>query len=316
MNKVLASSLLAMWVWSGTASGVIVAGTSGTGNNNDTEAGLVSYLSGQSLPVFPYWDHLIPASNASGIYLGENATTGNGWVLTADHIGPDAVSVEIQGQTYSVTGTIQIGASDLLLHEISGAPMPALPPIPLASSAALVGETALMFGRGFTNANSAPYPWVAPGTNPANGMRWGSNTVEGVAVVDIGSATAPNLQTYIYTDFDGPGDPGVTAFDAQGAVGDSGGGIFVLRGGVWELSGIAHFVDDAPDFNEVIATGDGVVNPSEHGDFTAYADVFAGRAQIDSETGVLIPEPSVVLLGLAGLAGLVRRSRPRSPGPR
>jgi len=92
-------------------------------------------------------------------------------------------------------------------------------------------------------------------------------------------------------------------------VGDSGGGIFILRSGVWELAGIAHFVDDGPDFQELVETGDGVVDPSEHGDFTAYSDVASKRTTINGFTGFLIPEPSSLLLATPALLLLLRRRR-------
>ena len=60
------------------------------------------------------------------------------------------------------------------------------------------------------------------------------------------------------------------------------------------LSGAAHFVDDGPDFLELVATGDDVVNPSQPGDFTAYSDISSHLAEINSITGTLIPEPSTL----------------------
>lgn len=295
------------------AHAVIVAGNSGTGNNNDTQSGLDSYLSGASLAAFPYWGNLVRVSNSSGVYLGFNPSTQRGWVLSADHISPDPTSINVAGNAYSVVGGgTQVGSSDLMLYEIGGIsdpPLPGLPNIPLAGTAATVGETSLMFGRGFTNDTSAPYSWEFPGTDDSNGMRWGSNTVEMTVPVNLGTALSPNIQPYVVVDFDGPGDPGATPFDAQGSNGDSGGGLFILRDGVWELAGIAHFVDDGPDFLELVETGDDVVDPSEHGDFTAYSDVASKRTAINGFTGFLIPEPSSLLLATPALLLLLRRRR-------
>lgn len=288
------------------ASAVIVAGTLGTGNNNSTQVGLDAYLASSSYAEFPYWDNLVRVADASGVYLGYNASTMRGWVLSANHVTTPTV-IRVAGNAYSVTGTgRRIGSSDLKLYEIGGgASDPALPllaTVPLASVAATEGEFLLMTGRGFTTSTTSPYVWVAPGTNDANGSRWATNTVRGTALVNIGTVPAPNVQPYVYVDFDAAGDLGATAYDGQGSLGDSGGGMFIYREGVWQLSGIAHFVDDGPDFLETLATGDNAVNPSQHGDFTAYSDVSFHSANIHGEIGALIPEPSVIsLLGLAVL---------------
>jgi len=288
------------------AGAVIVAGTSGTGNNNDTQAGLASYLSSASLTTFPYWDNLVRVSNSSGVYLGYNASTLRGWVLSADHINPEPTTITVAGKTYTVSGTsAAIGSSDLTLYEIGGGALdpalPFLPTVPLASATASFNQIALMFGRGFTNDTTGPYSWVIPGTDDANAMRWASNSIQGNVIV--------GSQPYVVVDFDGPTDPGVTPFDGQAANGDSGGGLFTLRAGVWELSGIAHFVDDGPNFLEVSPTGDGIVDPSQPGDFSAYSSVFAKSVAITGITGTLVPEPSALLLSLAAIPLLFRRRR-------
>lgn len=292
---------------------VIVAGTYGTGNNNNTQAGLDGYLATSPHDPFPYWQNLVRVTNSSGVYLGYNPTTDRGWVMSANHV-TKPTSITVAGNAYTVTGTgTRVGLTDLRLYEIGGGisdpDLPSLPSIPLSSALAVTGEFSLMFGRGFTNNASSPYTWVVPGTSDANVMRWATNTVEGVAMVNIGTVAAPNNQVYTVVDFDGSGDPGVTAYDGQGANGDSGGGLFILRDSQWVLAGIAHFVDDGPDFLEVSPTGDNVTNPSQHGDFTAYSDVFWNAAAIQSITGTLIPELSSMWLVLPGMFLLMRRHR-------
>lgn len=293
------------------ASAVIVAGTSGTGNNNSTQAGLDAYLGTTACAPFGYWGNLVRSHTASGVYLGYNASTMRGWVLSATHVTAPT-TITVAGNVYTVTGSgTQVGSSDLKLYEIGGGmsdpALPALPTVPLAGIAATAGEFTLMTGRGFTTSTTSPYTWGYPGTNDANGMRWATNTVEGTALVNIGPGT--NIQPYVFVDFDGAGDPGVTAYDGQGATGDSGGGLFIYRGGQWILSGIAHFVDDGPDFLELVETGDNAVNPSQPGDFTAYSDIFSHVGTINGITGTLVPEPTVI--SLAGLAAcmLCRRRR-------
>ncbi|MCU0750773.1 MAG: hypothetical protein MUF13_14635, partial [Akkermansiaceae bacterium] len=66
-----------------TVQAVIVAGISGTGNNNGSKAGLDSYLSTTAYAAFPYWNNMVRVSDASGVYLGYNPSTMRGWVMSA-----------------------------------------------------------------------------------------------------------------------------------------------------------------------------------------------------------------------------------------
>ncbi|MGA0846119.1 MAG: hypothetical protein ACO3RV_06215, partial [Luteolibacter sp.] len=135
---------------------VIVGGTLGTGNNNNTQAGLDGYLSTASITAFPYWNNLVRVGDASGVYLGYNSSTMTGWVLSANHVTTPS-TISIAGTGYTVLGgSTQVGASDLKLYEIGGgAPLPNLPVVPLASRNTINGDFSLMFGRGFTNSTTA-----------------------------------------------------------------------------------------------------------------------------------------------------------------
>ena len=280
------------------ASAIIVGGTLGTGNNNASEAGLQSYLSDNSYSSFGYWGNLVRVSNASGIYLGYNATTLTGWVLSANHIGPEPATITVAGNSYSVSGLgTQIGSTDLILYEIGGGmgdpALPSLSTVPLATTVATSGEFLIMTGRGFTASSTYSYPWTDPGTSDLNGMRWGTNTVE------FNYTSGSN---YIITDFDAPANPETTAFEGQGSVGDSGGGIFINRGGQWVLSGIAHFVDAGPD-------SDPAVDPAEYGDYTGYTDIKSYLPDINLKTGTLVPEPSTGILAMVMATMLLTQRR-------
>lgn len=283
---------------------IIVGGTLGTGNNNASEAGLQSYLSTTSYASFGYWGNLVSVSNASGIYLGYNATSLTGWVLSAEHIGPEPTSITVAGNSYSVIGLgTQVGTTDLILYEIGGGMGdPALPTfgsVPLATTAATSGEFLIMTGRGFTTSSTYPYPWANPGVDGLNGMRWGTNTVEFNATIG---------DNFIITDFDAPASPQTTAFEGQASVGDSGGGIFINRGGQWVLSGIAYFVDAGPVFDPTV--GGQMADPAEYGDYTGYTDINSYLPTINGITGTLIPEPSTGLLAMVvGSVVLIRRRR-------
>lgn len=292
------------------AQAVIVAGTLGTGTNNSTEAGLTSFLNTTAYAAFPYWNNMVRVADASGVYLGYNASTMRGWVMSANHV-TTPTSITVAGSTYSVTGSTRIGTSDIKLYQIGGGvsdpALPTLSTVLLPAVFASTGDFLLMLGRGFSTTSSQPYAWGTPGTDDANGMRWATNTVEGGMYVNVGTVAVPNIQPYLFTDFDGPGGAGVTAYDGQASLGDSGGGIFIHRGGQWFLSGIAHFVDDGPDFLEATPTGDGIVNPAQHGDFSAYTDVRSYITTITGVTGTLVPEPSIASLLLIALMVWTRR---------
>lgn len=232
--------------------------------------------------------------------------------MSATHINPEPATIGVGGSFYNVIGIgTQVAGSDLILYELSRGvlPVPSLPAVSLTSAAAALGEFSLMTGRAYTNNGSAPYGWVNPDVSDAVPVRWATNTIESSILIDLDPTPALNVHRYLATDFDGPEDAGVTAYDGQGALGDSGGGLFIYRGGQWVLAGAAHFVDDGPDLREIVPTGDGVVDPSQHGDFTGYTDVFQHRGVIQGFTGILVPEPSAFLLGLMGLVVFLKRRR-------
>jgi hypothetical protein len=124
-------------------------------------------------------------------------------------------------------------------------------------------------------------------------MRWGFNQVEP-------GYTDTNGAKYLITDFDAPGAG--TGIDGQAALGDSGGGAFILRNGEWRLGGVAYATADGPD-------ADTVSNPAGYGDYTLYTDVYAYRSEITALTGTLVPEPSSMLLGGFGVIALALRRK-------
>lgn len=293
-------SLLALFAAASPAGAIIVGGTSGTGNNNNTEAGLQSYLSTTSYGSFDYWNNLVAVNDASGVYLGYNAGTGNGWVLAALHVGTPA-NITVAGVNYLVTNSQAVSGTDLLLIEISGVANTAagvLPSINLAGTAATMNEFVLMTGRGFTTSSSYPYPHGTTTNLESQGMRWGTNRVNTTESVTIGSTTS----NAITLDFDSPfaifGPGAVTAYEGQVSGGDSGGGLFAYRGGEWVLAGIGYYGASASG------------NSAQYGDGSGYTDVFSYNSGITAITGTLIPEPSAaLLLPMAGGLALRRRRR-------
>jgi hypothetical protein len=300
---------------SGPASAIIVGGSNGNGTNNAGEAGLQVVLSNSALPVFPYFGNMLRYSNASGIYLGYNANTMEGWVLSAEHI-TETTGIKIGGHTYSfidplptnsnLNGTRIVSSSvntDLMLYKFSvtgSNPIPALPKVDIIESAPEVGSLLIMAGRGMrlgagtgSEDVTAPYSWGTPGTSDEVPMRWGFNQVDS-GYTDLAGAK------YLITDFDAPGIG--SGIDGQAALGDSGGGAFILNQGSWKLGGVVYATADGSDL-------DSLSNPAGYGDYTLFTDVYAYRSEITALTGTLVPEPSSMLLGGFGVLALALRRK-------
>jgi hypothetical protein len=311
----LRALLISSLVMAGSASAIIVGGTNGNGTNNAGEAGLQTVLTSSALPAFPYWGNMLRYSDASGIYLGYNANTMEGWVLSAEHI-TETTGITIGGHTYSfidpqptnsnLNGTRIVSSgvnTDLILYKFSvngGNPIPSLPTVKISDSAPSVGSLMIMAGRGMrlgagtgSEDLTAPYSWGTPGASDAVPMRWGFNHMEFTHIDAAGAK-------YLITDFDAPGFG--SGIDGQAALGDSGGGAFILRNGEWRLGGVAYATADGPD-------ADAVSNPAGFGDYTLFTDVYAYRSEITALTGTLVPEPSSMLLGSFGVLALALRRK-------
>lgn len=306
------------------AMGVIVGGSNGDALGNATESGLQSYLSGEADPAFPFWNNLLRVSDSSGIYLGRNATTGRGWVMTATHVTTLTVgtsTITVAGQAYTVRQSIVIKHpdssgtlnTDIRLYAIGGEvgdpALPALTAVPLLPSDVEEGAKLVLTGRSRrqqvpSEDTTVPYTWdddTSPSNQLTRQMRWGSNHVEiftPVAPNLLFSVTSPNdppitSQTVCFASaFDDPGDGG-TAFEGQLALLDSGGGAFVRRGVSWFLAGTNYSVADGPD-------PDSNHNPCGYGDFSIMTHLPTYRVQIETITGNLEPATSGPLADLDG----------------
>jgi hypothetical protein len=264
---------------------------------------------------------------------------GNGYVLTAWHVGNAAIGpVKLgNGITYAAdntfpavrlqntfTGPFVVDPnSDLKLFKILGVPS-SVPDVRLTTgSPGLGGENALIVSYGI-NRQATTTTFIANvDYNPAfggspiseTGYRWGGasnfeqygrNLIEpGLFGLDIDGDTDIDIAAFS-TDFDSPAALGAQADESQGALGDSGGGIFVKRGGLWELSGIINVVDGlvnpAGNARVQAAIYDSVTFDSR----TYYSDLSFYQGQFSG----LIPEPtSAALLGVGVALVLKRRIR-------
>lgn len=178
----------------------------------------------------PGWANIGRRSGYGAIYLG------NGWVITARHVGVG--DVVLGGVTHRALpeSAIRLGkpgrppVADLVVFRIE--PRPDLPALPIRPTPPEVGDRALLIGPGWTRGERTSW-------NGKTGWTWGSNSVlrwgtNRVALVGIDVPAGDNVTPGFAMAF----DPGETRFEAQAAIGDSGGAVFIPRNGRYELAGI------------------------------------------------------------------------------
>jgi hypothetical protein len=221
------------------------------------------------------WDYVGTVNGASGVYLG------NGWVITAGHVGGGTFSVG--GNSYSmVSGSSQSISSgsneaDITLFQITESPdLPSLKiatiaPVPFSKTRA--GSSVAMLGYG-----------------GGAGESWGLNTVTAINI-------PASVESFVTNDFETA--LGTTTLTNGSSVtntaylvgGDSGGGDFIFNSAsqTWMLSGINEAVDDS--------------NNSYMVQLNTYA------SQINAI--IAVPEPdSAGFLGLGALGLLCKFRRP------
>lgn len=215
---------LALLVAAPGARAVIVA--SGDGTHNTTAP-----------PDDPGWANLGRRGSLGAIYLG------NGWVLTAAHVG--AGTVTFDGVAYEpIPGSVTTfetapgEPADLIAFRLAGAP--ALPALEIAATPPLIGDEVVMAGWGRNR--GAATTWNGIGGwlwGTGNAKRWGTNQIDATGLdVTVGSRTTRSLETS-FSDWP---PPAVTTDEAQAAVGDSGGALYWSDGGSWRLAGVIYSV--------------------------------------------------------------------------
>lgn len=264
------------------------------------------------------WANVGAIGNATGVYVG------GGWVLTANHVGSG--NFTLAGTTYTVvagtgrrlTNNGVAGKSvltDLYLFQVAG--RPAVPSLSIPAASAAVGESVTMIGRGRSqsttltqwtvNTSVTPWTWSVspPATSPnaagftttsaARVKSWGTNTVDGAGWFNAGSDVFGVATTF---------DDATSPDEGQVVAGDSGGGVFVQRGGKWALTGI------------IIAAGLFPNQPSNtavYGNASYMADLSFYREQIGA---IVVPEPpggtSMALAAACAGAPLLPRLRRRA----
>jgi hypothetical protein len=180
----------------------------------------------------PGWDNLGTRGNLSAIYLG------NGWVMTANHVGIGPVT--FGGQLYQeIPGSKErfenpdTSLADLIVFKIDTDP--GLPSLTISQTTPSVNDVITMIGHGRNRGASTSWMglngflWGA-----GYDMRWGTNKVTSIGEFEL------STEAFIVTFDDIPPTPG--KHEAGAASGDSGGGAFIKSGGNWELIGVLYAV--------------------------------------------------------------------------
>lgn len=271
------------------AGAVIVNGGDGTQNTDGTGVG--------------GWDNVgrITGSAPSSVtYLDNN------WFITANHVklldDPTGVLLGDFGYTINADSWTRITNStgsnaDLVMFRVDE--NVSAQSIGISSAAPADGTEVTMIGNGLDRypdliAVSGEQLYLIKSGSANATKRWGSNTIESDGGAREQTITIDDIDDYsitetLFTDFD------AALNEAQGAVWDSGGGVFFDTGSAFELAGIMIEADNlytVSSTNAVMLTGG---SSSYAGSLTYMADLSVYSNQINATTA--IPEPSVLMLG-------------------
>jgi hypothetical protein len=261
---------------------------------------------------------LTPPSAAFGQW-GGNATAmaiGPNHVLTTRHqdgssATPPMQNMVFNGVTYKSVSQTILGNADLRVVQIAkldNSPANLSTYLPVWKGPNPLDQRVVIGGYGqYAGAYTAPavanpggYAWAGTASNN-NGLRFGDNIVDELSTAtDPGGLTSPIL----VTSFDQAGTAGSTRFETSAAPGDSGGAWSLFHNDQWWILGLSNAVE--------------LANPGQpaafFGQWASAVNATALVTQIESAVGtafpnpVILPEPTLAALGLAGCMLMRRRN--------
>ena len=230
----------------------------------------------------------------SGIYLG------NGWMLTADHLGAFN-SITFDGVTnYAWNGAtpVTLGTSDMKLFRLAS--LPSVPAVPVYSGTGELFSPATLVGWGVGRNGSSPINTnsVGWGDDTTSAKRWGLNTPLAFANLNDGSHSYEAIRTVLGSSTGSPA--GLGESEAAATMYDSGSGLFREIGGTWYLIGLTTGVE---------AGGTSVFGNDQTADPNGHFNYFVRVSNYQSSIMAIIPEPGTTWLAGIGIIFLWRRRR-------
>jgi hypothetical protein len=215
----------------------------------------------------PGWANVGVCKRWTAVYLGR------GWVLTAAHVGVS--NIELDGTMYEADKKSRERVlnsdgteADLMLFRID--PVPELPSLEISAEPPPLGNSIVMVGSGMGRGESTTgqgrvgFSWQEPFVK-----RWGTSRVyEHLDYRSVGNTHAFATRFSIAK----------TEYEAQAALGDSGGAAFAYLEDRWQLVGIILAVDNHSGQPERSAV---------YGNRTMIADLARYSQFIRAVTGVL-----------------------------
>lgn len=227
------------------------------------------------------WPYVGTINGASAVYLG------NGWALTAYHVG--AGNMLLGTNLLSYTGnytrlTNSDGSgTDVILVQLT--PKLSLPTLPLARSSPNASNVVWVIGYGKTAGSQetlvngfAGFTWSVNGHKS-----WGNNRLTDAGLIDADGGFGK--LTFFVMDFSTSASPDRVSQEAQAAAGDSGGGVFQQRDDAWFLVGMMDAISQMPGQ---------LAESAVYGNATYCGDIATYRSQILTVMGAP-PEPTVSL---------------------